>query len=339
MFKKLIFPAIAIAAGSLMVVGCAASSETDEPTTGAEMRFTAGEASRSSLVTNDNLKSFAVYGNMISTSTPGTRTTVFDNTPVTLADGAWTYEDTQYWFPGQTYSFAAVHFPTTDNISNLTYSDDKLTFRYTAPADYTKTDDILTAAHRRIYQAPATPVALSFGHIMARINFVASVDPSIPNVDITIHKIVISGVATRANYTLQAAPIAANSKQTSDLAGPAWTISSTPTRISITKEPMLALHSGESASLFDATVDPLLVIPQTVTSDLEVELTYSRTGGNTTTVRGRLRTPASAHGYQWAAGRAYTYNFSLGVDDFLIFSAPEIKGWDEDEGGTYIVVG
>ena len=338
MFDKLKYTAMALAV-SLLPAGCATATSEDEPQQGAEMRFTAAEASRSSLVTTETMNRFSLYGNMVSTSSPSTPAIVFNNTPVTQNDGLWTYDNVQYWIPGQTYSFAAVHFPSTETITNLTYSADQLTFRYTAPADYKTAPDILTAAHRRIYESPATPVAFSFGHAMARLNFVANVDPAVQNSQIVIDRIVIRGIASRANYTHQAATITGGAKQTSDLAGTPWTVSSTPARISYTKEPGVMVSSGESVSLFDATADPLLIIPQTVTSDLEVELTYTRVGGSTTVVRGRLRTAASTHGYVWSAGRNYTYSFTLGVDDFLIFNDPDIKGWDEDEGGTYIVVG
>ena len=337
MFYKLLYPTLAGMALTAMCA-CTSTSETDEPTAN-ELTFTATQASRSSLVSTENMASFTVYGNMVSSTNPSSPTSVFDGTTVSQTADGWTYDNTQYWFPGQTYSFAAVHFPNSENISNLSYSDDKLTFRYTAPADYTQADDILTAAHRRIYQSPATPVVLNFGHTMARINFVANVDPAVQNVSIVINRIVIKGIATRANYTLQPASITGNSKQTSDLAGTQWTVSQTPARVSYTKEPNVTVSTGASVSLFDSSVDPLLVIPQSVVSEMEVELTYTRVGGTTSTVSGRLRTPASAHGYVWTAGNAYTYSFNLGVDDFLIFDAPGVNAWDEDEGGNYIVVG
>lgn len=338
MFKKLLYSTFAVIAFGV-VCACTSTTETDEPAAN-EMTFTATQASRSSLVTDESLTDFVVYANMVSSNKPSSLTPVFEGTTVSKTADGWAYDNTQYWFPGQTYSFAAVHFSNTENISNLTYSDDKLSFRYTAPTDYSQADDILAAAHRRKYTSgPTTPVALNLGHIMARVNFVANVDAAVPDAVVTIHNIELSGVASRATYTLQPAALLSGSTQTNDLAGAGWTVSSTPMRITLSKNVGITLHAGESASLFDATEDPLLLIPQAITSDVEVSVTYSNQTGKTTTVVGRLRTSAASHGYVWSAGRAYSYSFSLGIDDFLLFSPTDLNAWDEDEGGTYIVVG
>ena len=336
MFEKFFYTTITIAASSLMAACSSTASEADELESGLEVRFTAADASRSALVKIDDLAKFEVYGNMVSSSsTTSTPSEVFKATPVTKTDGKWVYENTQYWMPGQTYSFVAISTPSTENITNLSYSADKLTFNYTAPADYTTVPDILTAAHRRKYEKPATPVAFNFGHIMARISFVAKVDPSIPNQTLSIDRIEVKGIASRATYSLQPAPLGTAS-QTSDFVAPTWTISGTPARISYTKNPGETITTGGSTELFPSN-DALLIIPQNVTSDIEVELTYSR-GGTPTTVSGRLRIASSTHGYAWAVGRSYSYSFTLGADDYLIFEEPAIKAWDEDEGGNYIVV-
>lgn len=339
MFEKLLYSAILLATCSLTVACTSDATETDEPESANEMRFNAGVASRSSLVTNESLASFTVYGNMVKTNSSSTPSNLFNAVPVTLTDGKWTYENTQYWFPGHTYAFSAIHTPNSENISQTTYNneDATLTFRYTAPTDYTKASDILTATSRRIYESPATPVKFNFGHIMARINFVAKIDPAVQNSSITINSIVIRGIASRASYTFQPSNIAAGSKETTDMAVASWSVSSTPARISHTKNSGESISTGGSLELFPAA-DPLLIIPQPVTSDIEVELTYTRQNGTSTTVSGRLRTASSSHNYQWIAGRSYTYNFTLGVDDYILFSAPSVKPWDEDEGGNYIVV-
>lgn len=337
MFEKFFYTTITIAASCLMAACSSTASEAEELESGLEVRFTAADASRSTLVKTDDMTTFNVYGNMVSSSSPtSTPSEVFKATPVAKTAEKWVYENTQYWMPGQTYSFVAIHTPSTDNITNLSYSADKLTFNYTAPADYTAVPDILTAAHRRKYEKPATPVAFNFGHIMARINFVAKVDPAIQDLNIRIDQIVIRGIASRASYTLQPAPLG-TAMQTSDLVAPAWVVSGTPARITYTKNPGEIITTRGSAELFPVT-DPLLIIPQNVTSDLEVELTYTRIGGGSTVVSGRLRSASVTHGYAWAAGRSYSYSFTLGADDYLLFNEPDIKSWDEDEGGNYIVI-
>ncbi|MDE7386513.1 MAG: fimbrillin family protein [Muribaculaceae bacterium] len=340
MSYKLIYSILAL--GSLTLATACSSTEAidDSPADGIAVRFTArANDSRASITTNSTITNipFVVYGDMVPTASASTATptVIFPGTLVTYADNAWQYADPQYWFPNHTHSFVAIHTPAFENITNLTYSSGKLTFEYAAPTDYTKVPDILTAAHRRQYAPPATSVTFNFGHTMARINFIAKIDASIPNQTISIDRIVIKGIASRASYSLQPAALG-TAKQTSDIVTPTWTISGTPTRIAYDKNIVETITTGQSAELFPVE-DALLVIPQTVTSDIEVELTYSR-GGNSTTVSGRLRIPSASHGYAWAAGHSYSYSFTLGADDFLIFDIPIVKSWDEDEGGNYIVV-
>lgn len=309
----------------------ACTSESEDPDPINEVRFSAIENTRSTLLTNTSLTSFTIYGNMPSV--------VFDGAAVTKTDGNWRYDNVQYWFPGKTYSFAAIHLPSTDNISDLTYRDDKLTFNYTATSDYTNAPDILTAGHRRVYtnstSSPATPVDLNFGHIMSRINFVANVESSAP---IEINKITLSGIVSSASYTLQPAPLVGGAKQTSDLAGPTWTLPQNPTRITITKEfSDNPIAGGSSFVLFPAD-DPLLVIPQSVSTDINVELTYTTENGTQSVVTGRLRNSTSSHNYIWTAGRSYTYSFTLGADEYLLFDKPVAEAWNEGPGGSYYII-
>ena len=344
MSHKLIYSFLAL--GSLTIAtACSSTESVDESIgDGVAVKFTARtDDSRANITTNTSIKNtpFVVYGDMVPTASASTATptVIFPGTPVTFstADNAWQYDTPQYWFPNHTHSFVALHTPNFDYISNLTYNNGILTFNYAAPADYTAVPDILTAAHRRQYEQPATPVSFNFGHAMARINFVAKVDPAVPNQTITINSISIKNIASRATYSLQPAPITSG-KQTSDMVAPAWSISGIPTPITYTNNETVSITTGNTAELFPIDNDnALLVIPQTVNGNIEVVLNYT-SGTTPKTVSGRLRSVSSVHGYTWSAGQSYSYSFTLGTDDYLLFDAPVIKGWDEDEGGNYIVV-
>lgn len=336
MIKNLDYAFLSVA---LLAILPACTSESDDPDPVNEVRFSASENTRSTLVTNSSLSSFSVYGNMVSSSSPSTPSIVFNGVSVTKTDDTWEYDNVQYWFPGRTYSFAAIHLPSDENISNLTYSDDKLTFNYTAPDDYTKSTDILTAGHRRVYyystSSPVTPVAFNFDHIMSRVNFVANVESS---ASVTINQIKLIGLVSSASYSLQPAPLVAGSKQTSDLAGPSWTFPQNPTRKTITKIFNSQISGGSSLVLFPADQDPLIVIPQSVSNDIIVELTYTTGDGSQSVATGRLRNSTSSHNYTWKAGQSYTYSFTLGADEYLLFDKPVAEAWNEGPGGSYYII-
>ena len=344
MSHKLIYSFLAL--GTLTIAtACSSTESVDESLNdGVTVKFTARTTdSRATIIDNttNKLTTFKVYGDMVPTASASTANPiiVFNGTDVNFSetDNAWKYDNLQYWFPNHTHSFVSFYAPNLDNISNLAYAGGKLTFNYTAPTDYKDIPDILTSVHRRQYEKSATPVSFNFGHAMARINFVAKVDPTIPNQTITINRISIKNIASRATYSLQPAPITSG-KQTSDMVAPAWSISGTPTPITYTNNEPVSITTGNTAELFPIDNDnALLVIPQTVNGNIEVELEYTN-GTTPKTVSGRLRSVSSVHGYTWSAGQSYSYSFTLGTDDYLIFDAPVIKGWDEDEGGNYIVV-
>ena len=292
---------------------------------------------------------FAVYGDMsnLDSSNP---IVIFNGTEVEDSDqdDKWTYSDVRYWFPDREFSFVALYPKTFAGLSNLKYESNRLAFTYTLPSNYSDASDIMIAGHRRIATASnmGNMVELSFGHIMSRLNFVAKIDPIAKDLGIEIKKITIKGVASKASFSVIPANIQTGFYETSDLTltNPVWTISQTPGRISLNKVPdetTIETYNEESTickSLFPMK-DALFVIPQGVSSDITVELTYSQKNKGDTTIEGRLRSAASAHGYMWAPGRSYTYTFTLGVDDFIIFDKPDVSAWDEDEGGNYIVVG
>ncbi|MDE6394659.1 MAG: fimbrillin family protein, partial [Duncaniella sp.] len=193
---------------------CTSDSEaTDAIDQGHGVTFTAREASRSTLISNSNItdNAFAVYGDMVLTSSASTATptVAFDATRVTCTDGKWSYDNQQYWFPSHTYSFVAL-YPADANVSDINYQNSRLSFTYTYPDEYTQATDLLVANHRRRYTSSgtATPVAFDFRHLMARLDFVANVDPAIGNGSVTIHSISLRNVYTQATYTVLPAPTA-----------------------------------------------------------------------------------------------------------------------------------
>ncbi|MDE5567092.1 MAG: fimbrillin family protein [Muribaculaceae bacterium] len=338
MFDKIIYSVFAAAAiGAL--AACTSSTETEELQS-AQVQFRASEISRSSLTTAETIKesSFAVYGDMVSsTNAAATPTVVFDGTEVKYADGVWSYSNPQYWFPGQTYSFVALHPATPAGIEAPKYENNSLSFKYTSPTNYTEAVDMLVAAHRRQYKA-GNPhaVAFGFGHIMARLNFVAKLDPNAAASSMVIRRLALVNVSTKATYSIQPAMISVGT-ETDDFIG-GWSDFSEPTGTLFEINNYVTVPAGGQQEIFPIE-NPLLVIPQNLSQDIKVEITYSRSGTdpNPIIAEANLFAPSIVHGGVWQAGQTYTYTFTLGNDDYITFDDPTVQDWNEAEGANYVV--
>lgn len=327
---------------------CTSDSEpADAVEQGIGVTFTAREASRTALISNSTItaNTFAVYGDMVLTSSASTATptVVFDNTEVKYADGKWGYTDTQYWFPSHTYSFVALYPAADANVSDINYQNSQLSFTYTYPTEYSDATDLLIANHRRRYTTTgtATPVAFDFRHLMARLDFVANVDPAIGTGSVTIHSLALRNVNTKATYTVLPAT---TTSQTDDYTTSEWSnISDKGQIFSISGNVTLPDGAEYSHRYFPTETNPLLIIPQTVPEDVEVVISYTRTpqGGSPEYIPEAtsklFSTTVTAHQGKWEAGKSYTYTFSIGVDDLIIFSTPTVQGWSDSEGGNYII--
>ncbi|MDE6370696.1 MAG: fimbrillin family protein [Duncaniella sp.] len=338
---------------------CACTSESDtNPSEGlnACVTFTAAEVARTSLIYNSNITgdAFAVYGDMVRTDIAGaTSSATFTGTKVSHNGSAWVYDDARYWIPSNTYTFAALYPFAAPGLADISYQNSTLSFTYNYPTDYTDASDLLVSAHRRIYEKSETeqaaPVAFPFSHIMARLDFVANVSPAIGNGSVTIRRITMSGVSVQGQYTITPAPVTTGNL-TYDCSVSGWALTATdvttPALFSI--EPDITLPAAGSDDdrfthrFFPLDSNPLLVIPQTLSSDVAVTIHYTVTapGGSPQEMEATsyLRQMAVAtHGGKWEAGKSYCYNFTLGADGLVIFSAPSTRPWGAAEGGNYII--
>ena len=327
----------------MAATACSSQSQSaDEIASGSEMRFLANTDTRAAVVNSSTIKDtpFEVYGEYISTSDPASsHTQLFDATPVTFTDGAWTYGTPEYWMPGNTYSFIAMHpAVAVEGLTNKEYTLDsqQLSFTYTLPSDYTKTTDLLTAVHRRQYTlgaTPTTPVSFNFAHALARLNFivnVAAIGQNNTTSSVLITNLTLKNISNSATYTISPAPLGSNHENYDFVAE--W-----------------SNHSEATAPLFDykpnagnGVNNAVLAIPQLLTSNLEITITYIRTVNGTPqdpeTVTGNLYSVAlTNHGGRWSVGQSYTYSFTLGGEEHIVFNTPVVTPWHEDEGANYII--
>lgn len=356
MLHKLTFSLCVLVPLAGALTACSSEADQDQPAgQSVAMTFSAAEAARASLIYNSNINagSFAVYGDAQPTSGSGAQpSVVFSGTEVSHNGSEWVYDDIQYWLPSQTYSFVALYPSQAEGLSVNSYQNSSLSFTYNYPTDnYTEATDILVSAHRRIYQKSAekaASVAFPFSHIMARLDFVVNVSPAIGAGSVTLNSITMTGVAVSGEYNVTPGPITSGTS-TYDYSDAAWSVTpadqTTPALFS--RETNVTLPDGGtySQSLFPINTDdadPLLVIPQTVGNDVTVTIKYTVTpqGGTATTkeVSSKLRTiTVAANGGTWQAGKSYSYNFTIGTDNLVIFSVPTIRNWNEAEGGNYII--
>ncbi len=338
MFNKLIYSVLAVASLGAFAA-CTSSSDDGVEAPATQVQFRVADVSRSSLTNNDNItsKSFAVYGDMVSTSAAaGTKPTlVFPGTKVAYNGTNWAYENTQYWFPGQTYSFVAVH--PQDNsaaVSDLKYENNSVSFKYNFPSTYSNAVDVLTATHRRRYQT-GNPhaVAFDFKHILARIDFVAKVDPQL-EITVQVNHLTMRNVSTGATYTITPASTTTETADYtdgwSDFTDAKATLFDRDFDVTLTKD-------NPTSDLFPIASDPLLIIPQEVSQNLEVEIAYTVSGAVKTAKANLFSTTVASHGGRWVAGQSYTYNFTLGDNDVILFTSPTIQSWSEAEGANYVV--
>lgn len=350
MFDKLKY--IALSMTLMVLVSACSSSTSDEPNDAFEMKFAAREASdsRAALTTGTTIKEkpFAVYGDMVSTTNPAaTPTVIFNNTPVKYTNSAWSYDNIQYWFPGSTYSFIALHPQSAVETLTPTYSNSTLSFTYTQPDDYRATTDLLVASHRRNYTVkgsdPVKTVAFNFAHILSRINFVAEVKNSQQN-PIIIESMSLRNVHKSATYTIMPASIISNN-ETDDYVG-GWTdyIDVPAEGNQLFKFPMVEttifkIEPGNDRAFFPSNSNPLFVIPQQIPEEMELVIEYraESAGSEIITVSALLYPASLQHGGEWLAGKSYTYNFDIGVDTDIIFNTPTVDDWVESLGGNYII--
>ncbi len=333
---KYIMPAALLT--GLLAACTSGTTDGDAPSADCAVKFEAREASRASVITNSTLTAnpFAVYGDMVKISGAASTVKIFDGTTVTYSGGAWSYGTPQYWFPGYTYSFVALC--PADGLPDISYENNRIAFTYTQP-DYALTPDILVATHRRSYTSGTTSaVFFQFRHIMARLNFTAQVDPNAES-GIVIESLRLINVFKQGNYQTAPAPLGTGS-ETDDFVDGSWTVTGDTGVLFEKSFADRVLTPGETLQLFKADEDPLIVIPQQVTSDVKVEITYHHGNAPATKIyaSAKLFSIANAsHGGKWDAGLSYNYSFSLGANDFVIYSVPEVENWKDAEGGNYVI--
>lgn len=305
----------------------------DDLTRGGSFGNRPGTSTRGDVVNGvSDIDKIAVFGNFDNSSK---KIVLFNGTKVQNDNGAWTYSDIRYWFKGE-YNFAAIYPATAPAIKDLNFSDNNsLSFTY-SPADYTESVDILTATHHRFYKSgPASKVTFTLQHIFSRINFIAKVDPT-SSQSFVIKRLVLKNVKTSGEYVITPAP---TTTEIDDFYANWNTSDSKGTLFDYDSEKEAVINKNATFTFFPND-HALMLIPQEVPSDVTIEITYypeDNKADEKTIPVNLYETTVSAHRGKWERGHTYTYSFSLGDNESIIFNSPTIQKWEEAEGGNYIV--
>lgn len=120
--------------------------------------------------TTDKLTDFAVYGFT-------QKGQIFNGEKVSKGGNAWSYDNVQYWVPGNTYTFGAIApYSVAANVSKVALPENAT--KVEMEVAFTNTDakqvDLLHAAPSQITGVTATyttPVSMTFNHQLSKVKF------------------------------------------------------------------------------------------------------------------------------------------------------------------------
>ncbi|WP_084608562.1 fimbrillin family protein [Xylanibacter oryzae] len=217
--------------------------------------------------------------NIIADAYDGTKnySTIIKNESVSFTNNMWQTVAPHYW-PGtanNTVNFYA-YYPTGIS-SSITHTVGYApTLSYTVPDDVASQIDIMTATDNNVSGNTNSSAPLAFNHIFAAVQFSVG-SAGMPNGTITA--IALNNILCKGTYSLNGT----------------WTQDATSKK-SFSQTLSVSTNAGTSITSGATT---FMMMPQTLSSDASIIVTYSNGGTLTKNISGT-----------WEAGKAYTYNIS-----------------------------
>ena len=281
---------------ALLLTAACTDEQVENPADGARpISFTPAAETRAAVDGTTLPGDFKVWG-WYGESTGNIDKNVFNGTIIKAP--SWTYDGgAQYWIPGKTYNFYGV-YPTGVNASCAT--DGTLTV---SSFDCSKTGseavDLMTASRTGIsYTAEQTPqpVDMQFGHELARVNVVATVEGG----DATVTNITFAGMATKGDY--------------SSTGG--WSNTAAGSFANSTHQTL----NTEGVDL----LGDMLLIPQAVSG---FTLTVDYTVGGIAQPQRVITLPTTIS--QWDKGKSYKYTLSFKRNTLTV--TVKVVDWNEED--------
>lgn len=299
--------------GSVVMASCSTTTIDERDITHIPIEF-GSSVSRAAVNNATEMSSFFVWGGYDGTNN------LFEKTTVTK-DGA--YEGgTRYWIPDKTFNFYAVHPIINNDVTNVTVDNSGQISITGFDCSATGTDaiDLMTAsATNKSYTVGETPqpVPLNFNHLLSRIDFVGkSIGGSA-----TVHSVTLSGITINANCNTSYSQEGTITSTWSDYQSG---------NITSTIEGGVELEELSTKSV----VGDIMIIPQTLTENAKVTITYSTDTEENKSTEFSLNIE---NFNTWEAGKAYKYSFEVTGGGYIIFNKPSVNNWNTATGGNVII--
>lgn len=283
---------------TLLMPGCTSpiGSGDDPSSSTLAINFGTPQAdTRAAVSSSTDMGDFSVWGGY-----DGNASNVFNQ--VTVHSPGWTYDGgTRYWISGKTYNFYAVHPAGLNNVS-VDNSGTITVNNFDCSKTGNEAVDLMTATATGDGNNPQ-PVAMVFGHLLAKVNIVSTVEGG----NCTVTSATFSGMATKGNYKSSAG----------------WTDTTTG-----------SFTNSESKVLNTTGIDllgDLLLIPQTVTDEFKIKVNYTLDGKEQTPKE--ITLPTSIN--HWNAGQSYKYTLTFKGNN-IIFTV-NVASWGHSTGGIITV--
>ena len=261
---------------------------------------------------------------------------VFNATTVSTPNGSvWTYEGLRYWKADKTYSFYALYPSVTDLIANAAtaaHYNENGDISVTA-FEASKGYDLMAASALNISGSNTGKVAFTFGHLLARVEFVVKRNAAADGIEgfnPVIHSAKLYGMHKTADFLVSAADLTDK-----EAISAGWAISTDESDRTTKNEPFAVLSEEISVNADGTTLIDALLFPQDLTIEYYFEVTYSSASDRepcTSTVP-LVSLPLTT----WEAGKHYRYTFTVSDEDRILFDTPTVNAWGEATGGIIIV--
>ena len=176
-------------------------------------------------------------------------------------------------------------------------------------------------------------VAFTFGHLLARVEFVVKRNAAADGIEgfnPVIHSAKLCGMHKTADFSASAADLIDK-----EVISAGWTISTDESDRTTKNEPFAVLSEEISVNADGTTLIDALLFPQDLTIEYYFEVTYSSASDRepcTSTVP-LVSLPLTT----WEAGKHYRYTFTVSDEDRILFDTPTVNAWGEATGGIIIV--
>lgn len=239
--------------------------------------------------------------------------------------------DTKYWTTG-TYNFFSAYSTrfndelTTDNEPKYDAANSKFTFPY----DITNQNEELWVAYllnEESHISTNATVDLEFNPALAKINFVIKKHSANVNDEIVVNSLSVSNVYTSGQYNLNVVDTTTT-----------WTPDTTTHTFIYgdDENETIGTIAQDGTRVVNNEKDGWLVIPQTLTADIELTINYIfKDETEPRTISAKLPTTIPA----WQPGQRYVYNLILApISNNILFTTPDVDNWRKAQTGGSIII-